>query len=196
MLGIFCLDAHSASRAHAGAVTAWPVRVSAPVFLPLAAYRMCANTLATARTACRATPPLISDMGGIGVRLSRLATGHRACAARSGLYCLAPLLHSRQQRGMGFVCQCSSTARKRRAGCLVLAVEPVGQGTQRSDTHPRAGVEGAPSGGGRATTRLLGPMAQSAWPTTGGRGPTPQTARKRLTRTLCGFGAADTALAK
>jgi hypothetical protein len=47
----------------------------------------------------------MSDTGGGGVRLSRLATGHRACAARSGLYCLAPLLHPRPQRGMGFVRQ-------------------------------------------------------------------------------------------
>ena len=38
-------------------------------------------------------------------------------------------------------------------GCWVLAVEIVGQGMQRSDTHPRAGVEGTPLGGGRATTR-------------------------------------------
>ena len=52
-----------------------------------------------------------SDTGGGGVRLSRLAMGHRACAARSGLYCLGSLLHPRQQRGMGLVRQCPSTAR-------------------------------------------------------------------------------------
>ena len=44
------------------------------------------------------------DMGGGGVRLSRLAMSHRACAARSGLYCLAPLLHPRPKGGMGFGC--------------------------------------------------------------------------------------------
>jgi hypothetical protein len=55
------------------------------------------------------------DTGGGGDRLSRLAAGHRVHAARSGLYCLAPLLHPRQSRGLGWcaevVRQSWSTAR-------------------------------------------------------------------------------------
>ena len=54
---------------------------------PLAAYRMCANTLAMARTACRGAPPLMRNMGGGGDRLSRL---HSTTARRDEAWPLLP----------------------------------------------------------------------------------------------------------
>ena len=134
---------------------------------PLAAYRMCANTLAMARTACRGAPPLMRNMGGGGDRLSRL---HSTTARRDEAWPLLP----------GTAAAPSPTKRdgvrapglkhgaQRRAGCLVLAVAPVGQGTQRGrTTHKRRGG-GSPLGGRTGHNPALGQrrckrLAHNGW---------------------------------
>lgn len=122
-------------------------------------------------------------MGGGGVRLSRLAMGHRACAARSGLYCLAPLLHPRPPRGMGFGC---AAMRKR-------AVTYVGTGTTLANSTQRRGG-GSPLGGRTGHFPALGQRRAKRLAHNGWAGANTTDSAKRLTRTLCGFGAADTAL--
>lgn len=76
---------------------------------------------------------------------------------------------------------------QRRAGCLVLAVAGATRATHRKHTHPSAGVEGAPSGGGRATTRR-GLDATAPGPAGVGGGQHHGLRGTRLTRTLCGDG--------
>lgn len=104
-----------------------------------------------------------SDTGGGGVRLSRLATGHRACAARSGLYCLAPLLHPRQSRGLVWcaevVRQSGGTARSavQAVGLRLLAArlfdlrEGLSVSTGREARRAEAGRNRRPGVGGPTT---------------------------------------------
>ena len=67
--------------------------------------------------------------------------------------------------------------------------------TACSATAPSAGVEGAPSGGGRATYRRWAKgakrLAHNGW-----AGANTTDCAQRLTGTPCGFGAADTALTR
>ncbi len=111
-------------------------------------------------------------MGGGGVRLSRLATGHRHQAARSGLYCLAPLLHPRHQRGMGFV-------RQGRAGCWACAAM-----RQRAVTYASTGTTLA-----NATTHTAPGWRE---PPRGADGPQPGAAWTRQRQALLGWAGANT----
>ena len=144
----------------------------------------------------------MSDTGVSGARLSRLrSTADRRAEAwpllpgpagapsptkRDGVG--APRLGHGAQRRAG--CWVACPAMRQRA---VTYARHRHSARQRHHT-PAPGVEGAPLGGGRATSRR-GPKARKRLAPQGGRGPTPRTARQRLDRTLCGFGAADTALA-
>ena len=95
-------------------------------------------------------------MGGGGVRLSRLATGHRPQAARSGLYCLGSLLHPRPQRGMGRV-GAPVLEHGARAPCRLLAArlfdlrEGLSVSTGREARRAEAGRNRRPGVGGPTT---------------------------------------------
>jgi hypothetical protein len=92
---------------------------------------------------------------------------------------------------------------QRRAGCWgclpgdapASRAKECGTGTALANaTAPQRRAGGSPLGGRTGLTRR-GPKAQSAWPHRVGGGQHVRLRGTRLTRSLCGFGAADTALA-
>ena len=88
----------------------------------------------------------------------------------------------------------SSTARSAVQAVWFWLLRLLDKARNEAEQRTSAGVEGAPSGGGRATTRR-GPVSAANGPN-GWAGANTTHCAQRLTKTLCGFGAADTALAK